>query len=87
MKPIPCGLASDAAATVLDEAARRRWLQQLEDDRSRFLLRHPFTASLTLHLAVELVTDPRLPPPPPMAAGSTSTRISWPRWMPSSACS
>ena len=37
MKPIPCGLASDAAATVLDEAARRRWLQQLEDDRSRFL--------------------------------------------------
>ena len=61
MKPIPCGLASDAAATVLDEAARRRWLQQLEDDRSRFLLRHPFTASLTLHLAVELVTDPRLP--------------------------
>ncbi|KDB52896.1 hypothetical protein X805_15000 [Sphaerotilus natans subsp. natans DSM 6575] len=61
MKPIPCGSTSDPALTELDDAGRRRWLQQLEQDRSLFLLRHPFTASLTLHLAVELVLDPRLP--------------------------
>ncbi|MDZ7855081.1 DUF2201 family putative metallopeptidase [Sphaerotilus sp.] len=54
--------ATDTARTAtLSDEVRAQWLRTLQDDRARFLLRHPFTASLTLHLPVELVTDPRIP--------------------------
>lgn len=65
MNPIPVGVRATERTTdgpdTLDAQQTARWLHLLEQDRSRFLLCHPFTATLTLHLGIELVTDPRIP--------------------------
>ncbi len=43
-----------------EAAAKERWRRVLEEDRTRLLLHHPFTASLALQLDVIPVVDSRL---------------------------
>jgi len=44
-----------------EQALKRQWLQHWQQDRSRLLLLHPFTASLALHLDLRPVVDSRIP--------------------------
>lgn len=44
-----------------EQAEKVRWLRTLEVDRTQLLVRHPFTATLALHLDLVPVADSRLP--------------------------